>query len=78
MSNYKIENCNILLETEVTKNIKTVLEMIADKKINPAIQKVVSLKDVPNAIHSLEQRTVVGKIVVNLNKDQPIHKKNWS
>ena len=64
-------------EVEVTKNIKTVLEMIADKKINPAIQKVISLKDVPNAIHSLEQRTVVGKIVVNLNKDQPIHKKNW-
>jgi NADPH:quinone reductase-like Zn-dependent oxidoreductase len=53
----------------VTSNIKTVLEMIADKKIKPAIQKVISLKDVPDAIHSLEQRTVVGKIVVNLNKE---------
>lgn len=56
-------------EVEVTTNIKTVLEMIADKKINPVIQKVISLKDVPGAIHSLEQRTVVGKIVVNLNKE---------
>ncbi|UZO80378.1 NAD(P)-dependent alcohol dehydrogenase [Aquimarina sp. ERC-38] len=56
-------------KVEVTKNIKTVLEMIADKKIKPAIQKVISLKDVPDALHSLEQRTVVGKIVVDLNKE---------
>jgi len=56
-------------KVEVTTNIKTVLEMIADKKIKPAIQKVISLKDVPDALHSLEQRTVVGKIVVNLNKE---------
>ena len=56
-------------DVEVTENIKIVLEMIADQKIKPAIQKVISLKDVPVAIHSLEQRTVVGKIVVNLNKD---------
>ena len=55
-------------KVEVTTNIKTVLEMIADKKIKPAIQKVISLKDVPEALHSLEQRTVVGKIVVDLNK----------
>ncbi|KAA1242671.1 NAD(P)-dependent alcohol dehydrogenase [Aquimarina sp. RZ0] len=56
-------------KVEVTTNIKTVLEMIADKKIKPSIQKVISLKDVPDALHSLEQRTVVGKIVVNLNKE---------
>ncbi|WP_299256328.1 NAD(P)-dependent alcohol dehydrogenase [uncultured Aquimarina sp.] len=55
-------------KVEVTANIKTVLEMIADKKIKPSIQKVISLKDVPEALHSLEQRTVVGKIVVDLNK----------
>ncbi len=54
-------------DVEVTTNIKTVLRMIADKKINPAIQKVISLKEVPDAIHSLEERTVIGKIVVNLN-----------
>ncbi len=56
-------------KVEVTTNIKTVLEMIVDKKIKPSIQKVISLKDVPDALHSLEQRTVVGKIVVNLNKE---------
>ena len=56
-------------KVEITTNIKTLLKMIVDKKINPSIQKVISLKEVPNAIHSLEQRTVVGKIVVNLNKE---------
>lgn len=56
-------------KVEVTTNIKTVLEMIADNKIKPAIQKVISLQGVPDAIHSLEQRTVVGKIVVDLNKE---------
>lgn len=55
-------------KVDVTTNIKTVLEMVADKKIKPSIQKVISLKDVPEALHSLEQRTVVGKIVVDLNK----------
>lgn len=58
---------------KVTTNIKTVLKMIADKKIKPAIQKVISLKDVPDALHSLEQRTVVGKIVVDLNKEASAH-----
>ncbi len=57
----------------VTTNIKTVLKMIADKKITPAIQKVIPLQDVPGAIHSLEQRTVIGKIVVNLNKEVSDH-----
>lgn len=56
-------------KVEVTTNIKTVLEMIADNKIKPAIQKVISLQGVPDAIHSLEQRTVVGKIVIDLNKE---------
>ncbi len=55
-------------KVEVTTNIKTVLEMIASNKIKPAIQKVISLQGVPDAIHSLEQRTVVGKIVIDLNK----------
>ncbi len=55
-------------KVDVTTNIKTVLEMVADKKIKPSIQKVISLKDVPEALDSLEQRTVVGKIVVDLNK----------
>ncbi|GAA3583037.1 NAD(P)-dependent alcohol dehydrogenase [Snuella lapsa] len=54
-------------DVEATTNIKTVLQMIVDKKIDPAIQKVISLREVPNAIHSLEERTVIGKIVVNLN-----------
>lgn len=55
-------------EVKVTTNIKTVLEMIAEKKIKPAIQKVISLNDVPDAIHSLENRIVVGKIVVDISK----------
>jgi len=58
-------------EVEVTTNIKIVLEMIAEKKIKPAIQKVISLNDVPDAILSLENRTVVGKIVVNISKESP-------
>lgn len=60
-------------KVEVTTNIKTVLKMIADNKIKPAVQKVISLQDVPKAIHSLEQRTVVGKIVVDLNKEVSAH-----
>ncbi len=52
-------------DVAVTTNIKEVLRMISQNKIKPAIQKVVLLEDVPNAIHSLEQRVVVGKIVVN-------------
>ena len=54
---------------KVTTNIKTVLKMIADNKIKPAVQKVIPLQDVPKAISSLEQRKVVGKIVVDLNKE---------
>ena len=54
-------------KVEATTNIKTVLQMIADKKINPAIQRVIPLEEVPDAIHSLEERTVIGKIVVHLN-----------
>lgn len=53
----------------VTTNIKTVLDMMADKKIQPAIQKIISLKDVPDALHSLEQRTVIGKIVVKIDEN---------
>lgn len=60
-------------KVEVTTNIKAVLKMIADNKIMPAVQKVIPLQDVPEAIHSLEQRTVVGKIVVDLNKEFPAH-----
>lgn len=45
-------------------NISKVLVMIADGRIKPAIQNIVPLAEVPNAISSLEQRTVVGKIVV--------------
>mmetsp|Transcript_5492 Transcript_5492/g.6386 ORF Transcript_5492/g.6386 Transcript_5492/m.6386 type:complete len:335 (+) Transcript_5492:389-1393(+) len=46
-------------------NITKVLEMIADGSIKPAIQNTIPLDEVPNAINSLEQRTVVGKIVVH-------------
>lgn len=52
-------------EVSVTTNIKRVLEMIAKKEVKPAIQSIVSLKEVPNALSILEQRKVVGKIVVN-------------
>ncbi len=52
-------------EVEVTANIERVLSMIAQGQIEPAIQRSVSLADVPSAIQSLERRTVVGKIVVN-------------
>jgi len=53
----------------VTTNIKMLLEMIVDKKIEPAIQKVISLNDVADAVISLENRTVVGKIVVDLSRE---------
>jgi len=52
-------------EVEVTANIERVLGMIAAGQIDPAIQTSVSLADVPSAIAALEERTVVGKIVVN-------------
>lgn len=52
-------------DVEVNANIKRVLEMIAAGQIDPAIQRSVPLADVPSAIAALEQRTVVGKIVVN-------------
>ncbi|MGH1346661.1 MAG: zinc-binding dehydrogenase [Nannocystales bacterium] len=52
-------------EVEVTENIERVLEMIARGEIEPAIERSVSLVEVPSAIQSLERRTVVGKIVVN-------------
>ena len=52
-------------EVEVTANIERVLGMIAEGRIEPAIQRTVPLGEVPAAIHSLERRTVVGKIVVN-------------
>jgi len=52
-------------EVEVTANIKSVLEMIAEGRIEPAVQRTVPLSGVPAALRSLERRTVVGKIVVN-------------
>ena len=52
-------------EVEVTANIEKVFGMIAQGKIKPAIQKTISLREVPDAILRLEQRAVVGKIVVN-------------
>ncbi len=52
-------------DVEINANIERVLEMIAAGQIDPAIQRSVSLRDVPSAIEALEQRTVVGKIVVN-------------
>ena len=55
-------------DVEVVENIKTVLEMIVKGEIKPAIQKTISLKDVPDAIHSIEQRNVIGKIIVNLTR----------
>ena len=55
-------------EVEVTANIERVLEMIAQGEIEPAIERSVSLAEVPSAIQSLERRTVVGKIVVNNQK----------
>lgn len=55
----------VIQEVSVNDNIKTVLNYIEEGKIDPAIQKVISLKDIPDAINELEQRKVVGKIVVN-------------
>ncbi len=52
-------------EVEVTANIEKVFEMIAQGEVKPAIQKTISLREVPDAIPTLEQRGVVGKIVVN-------------
>lgn len=52
-------------EVEVTTNIERVLEMIAEGQVEPAIQRSVPLRDIPSAIQGLEQRTVIGKIVVN-------------
>ncbi len=52
-------------EVEVGANIERVLHMIAQGRIEPAIQRSVSLSDVPSAIEGLERRTVVGKVVVN-------------
>jgi NADPH:quinone reductase-like Zn-dependent oxidoreductase len=52
-------------EVEVTANIESVLDMIAEGRVQPAIQRTVSLVGVPSAIQSLERRAVVGKIVVN-------------
>lgn len=52
-------------DVPVTENIERVLTLLVENKVNPAIQKVVSLKDIPDAIGELEQRKVVGKIVVN-------------
>ena len=48
----------------VTENIAIVLDMIAQGRLRPAIQKTIPLDEVAEAIHSLEQRKVVGKIVV--------------
>lgn len=58
---------SIFQEVKEVENIKTVLEMISQGKVNPAIQKTISLEQVPDAIHLLEQRTVIGKIIVDLN-----------
>jgi NADPH:quinone reductase-like Zn-dependent oxidoreductase len=58
---------SIVQEVKEVENIKTVLEMISQGKVNPAIQKTISLEQVPDAIHLLEQRTVIGKIIVDLN-----------
>ena len=58
---------SIVQEVKEVENIKTVLEMISQGKVNPAIQKTISLKQVPDAIHLLDQRTVIGKIIVDLN-----------
>ncbi|MBB6458989.1 NAD(P)-dependent alcohol dehydrogenase [Flammeovirga kamogawensis] len=54
-------------DVEVNENIKTVLDLIGKGKVIPAIQKTISLEDVPSAIGSLEKRTIVGKVIVNLN-----------
>lgn len=52
-------------EVEVAANIQRVFGMIDQGKIEPIIQKTVPLREVPGAISSLDQRAVVGKIVVN-------------
>lgn len=66
-SNQKFKS--LTQDVEVTANIEKVLGMIVEGKINPAIQKTITLKEVPAAIHCLEQRTVIGKIIVNHTKE---------
>ncbi len=56
-------------EVDVTKNIKTVLDLFVQGQIKPAIQKVISLGEIPEAIHSLEERKVIGKIIVNVSNE---------
>ncbi len=55
---------SVTQEVPVAENIAIVLEMIAQGKFKPAIQRTIPLDEVADAIHSLEQRKVVGKIVV--------------
>ena len=51
-------------DEEVTANIEKVFGMIVQGKVEPAIQQTRPLSEVPDAIHRLEQREVVGKIVI--------------
>lgn len=53
-------------EVSVTENIATVFELMALGVVTPAIQEVVPLQAVPAAIERLEDRSVVGKIVVDV------------
>lgn len=52
-------------EVSVNDNIAAVFAMIQSGAVTPAIQHVVPLQQVPEAIEQMEQRTVVGKIVVD-------------
>jgi NADPH:quinone reductase-like Zn-dependent oxidoreductase len=52
-------------EVSVNDNIATVFALIQSGAVKPVIQSVVTLQQVPQAIESIEERTVVGKIVVD-------------
>ena len=59
-------------DVEVTTNIELLLGMIARGEVRPHVQETISLSEVPDAIHRLEQRAVVGKIVVNNQRAEPL------
>eukprot|EP00019_Armaparvus_languidus_P012327 CAMPEP_0168584628 /NCGR_PEP_ID=MMETSP0420-20121227/3244_1 /TAXON_ID=498008 /ORGANISM="Pessonella sp." /LENGTH=332 /DNA_ID=CAMNT_0008619449 /DNA_START=227 /DNA_END=1223 /DNA_ORIENTATION=+ len=56
-------------EVSVNENIEKVLALIKKGVLAPAIQKVVPLQQVPEAIESLENRSVVGKIIIDNKRE---------
>jgi NADPH:quinone reductase len=49
------------------ENLRTLLHLVERRILQPYVSKIFSINEVPNAMRSLMTRTVVGKVVIQMN-----------